>query len=506
MPPVREQPGDRRVALPRPAVDTSRGEALAGLFESLGVAANRAASAAQQLEAKETQRVEELLASDLLTEEEISELQDDVRSPLARRTVKNRMGEARVAPQRDALLEKVLEAADPLEARQIIQDAQTAMLASESDVDIQEGIRERFAELAPGLLSEASNRRRARLIEERDNASTVNLTNGFLTFDAPYFADVVAGEQIEDLASGETAKGAVDRAISTVQALYLLAPDRHADATIDALDALLQNPRLEMSASHQAAIGKLRVTIQTDQQRGVNSSLAAAKTALKAELATELANASIKTSNGDTLLYSERTRLRTLAGQLGDPGEIRAVDSFLSENEGAGILGTQEAEDGLRDLREVIGNDPLTGMINQGGVPILQDFRHRLATIDADAYTDANERRRLVDSFVANAKSLYEARGPREKAVEDALDQGFEAAKADANTRINAAINFRTSNTEREAMAILDSVLQVQEELSEAHADYIDKKSRVDNELFIQQTHEYMKNNSFHIHVLPREE
>lgn len=418
----------------RPFVALRGGES--GL-ERLGRALGQGARATQQLASiaerearREAEEIQEALASPLITEEEIAEIEGDATFPLGRIKAQNRRGELMVESQFDQIQQQVEAAPDAIAARQILRKIQQQILdgLEGQDTAIAAGVRNRMATIAPRILAEGSERRIK--MRKRQERLDVNETNRLaLETSGPEWAaaTIIDGWTDELVAQGDSEQYASDT--SEMLLNHYLQGDNddplnniHADDVLETIDLLLAKdtgiPRdLE---KERGTLIELRQKIENDEQNRFSKIEASGKLSASQAYANSYKRlvAHRETKPGEPI---PEALIADAWNNAPSRTEVDELEGWLKENAPEqGALYTTTWQENFSKLRQIFAAD-----FESGGL----QFAGASALIDADAIYSDIGRRVPASTSPEDLRTIA-----RESAIE-AVNQAREIAQTRERTR-----------------------------------------------------------------------
>lgn len=231
---------------------------LHGLADALSVGVRSAADIAVTAQANEINHVTSLMNDAVAGPDELKEIHDNAFFPLAKYAVKNRMGEALVAQNRQGIEDALAAAPDPIAARETLRAKQQELAQQAGDPAILVGIHQAIADLAGPALNKAAARRQEMLNQQRRQAEAT-LFQG--TSDDPAaFAKAIGGAVFDQNLADPTKVSEV-----------------HQSASQTLLNRMIENPDFTQRAKDAARAALALPNLTPEDRRQYNSVLHTAR-------------------------------------------------------------------------------------------------------------------------------------------------------------------------------------------------------------------------------------
>lgn len=302
----------------------------------------------------EEQEVVEALSSPLLSEDEIREIEEASRFPLAKIRAQNRRGEFLVQKELEKIQDAAANAADPIEARRILREYQQRILDGVEDPAVQAGIRERMAREGSQILGEASKRRIAAREAEEIRTTSEDLRASMEYGGAVGLFNTLAPMMEDEVISGGSQQDIAVRGLQVIENFWRDGDDDdpsknpNTDDALEAIDLVLDNGNLD--AKSRGAYTEMRdkiVGAEATRARTYDATDEPTKTELHAQAQIRILNFKDENPTTQVPISMQRALIETA------PTAPRAVAAreWLKDNvTPVGVLLTDTWEEGRRRL------------------------------------------------------------------------------------------------------------------------------------------------------------
>lgn len=215
---------------------------LHGLADALDVGVRSAADIAVTAQANEINHVTSLMNDAVAGPDELKEIHDNAFFPLAKYAVKNRMGEALVAQNRQGIEDALAAAPDPIAARETLRAKQQELAQQAGDPAILVGIHQAISDIAGPALNKAAARRQETLNQQRRVAEATLF--GSTANDPAAFAKAISGAVYDQGLADPTKVSEVHKSAAQVLINELAQDPKFALAAKDAAAEALKIPNL----------------------------------------------------------------------------------------------------------------------------------------------------------------------------------------------------------------------------------------------------------------------
>jgi len=371
-------------------------------------------SGVERFQAREAAEVEDLLSSPLVTENEAQEIRDSAITPLAKLRAENRQGELIVQREVESLQDAISNAPDAIEARKILRQRQQELLDAHGDeAGIASGIRERFADVAPNLLGEASARRIATRERQERLAVDEDLRLNLESSGALGYVNTLIPHLTDEALTGGDVDGILADAAIVLENHWKSGddvedPDGNVNTvdSLESIDILLED--IPLDAKQRKAFTDLRQRIQSGEEaarRARATSDKPAKDAAHAQAQQDIIN--WIDANPDQPLPPQMTRRLIASGDTA--AKKRAAREWLKDQAPPlGVVNTEIWEQGRTQLRaqaelEFEASIDFDLEDNVSPADILAVYESLGARLDPALADDPAELRRVRENAIAEA-------------------------------------------------------------------------------------------------------
>jgi hypothetical protein len=413
------QPGrfSGAIQLARQAADSPL-DALAGALDN---AVAFGVDVAGTVRDEERDENDELLASPLITQAEAIEIENEAFFPISKIHAQNRRGELMVNERIAELEDLVSKAPDTIEARRLMRDFQSDVMAGTGEEGVQAGIRERLAHVAPSLLNNAAaNRIQLQAIElDQDRAASQRVTYdiGAETFVDQHVAMLADSTFVNPLDQDRY----FEQTLQTLGNQHSLGVNlengnnARDSKTIAILDSMIATGPLQgVSPKNIGRMTAMRSKIITGAATLARSHAQSPQRQLDQNHADSRARASRwKQKNPNTPFPDGMVEDLTETARLtGKPSNVTSVDDFVlgAGNEGTpvGIIGTDEYDNGRDLLKSGLIKDGETDL-DTSGFRVLSQMHAWALQLDPQIRKDPIALNEVVTQYIEGALVRTEA-------------------------------------------------------------------------------------------------